>query len=73
MGLSQIIDADHYGSLENLLRINSVYVTTFKAIRSRKAGEVVLRLVTADNIEEDLVIWAIYEQVVLITNVNFEN
>ena len=41
-------------------------------VRSNKVGEVVLKTLRADNIEETLRFWVIYEQAVLMKNGNFE-
>lgn len=41
-------------------------------VRSNKVGEVVLKTLRADDIEEALRFWVIYEQAVLIKNGNFE-
>ena len=41
-------------------------------VRSNKVGEVVLKMLRADDIEEALRFWVIYEQAVLMKNGNFE-
>ena len=41
-------------------------------VRSNKVGEVVLKTFRADDIEEALRFWVIYEQAVLMKNGNFE-
>ena len=73
LGLGNIIDVNRYGSLQKVLRITA-YVKRFVGkVRSKKnGGEVVLRMLTADDIEEALRLWIIYDQAVLMKNGNFE-
>ena len=74
LGLSNFIDVTRYGSLQKLLRITTYVKRFVRNVRSKKiGGEVVLKMLTADDIEEALRLWIIYEQGVLMKNGNFEN
>ena len=73
LGLGNIIDVTRYGSLQNLLRITAYVKRFVRNVRSKKTGgEVVLKMLMADDIEEALRLWIIYEQAVLMKNSNFE-
>ena len=73
LGLGNIIDATQYGSLQKLLRITAYVKRFVRNVRSKKiGGEVVLKMLTADDIEEALRLWIIYGQAVLMKNGNFE-
>ena len=73
LGLGNIIDVTRYGSLQKLLRITAYVKRFVRNVRSKKiGGEVVLKMLTADDIEEALRLWIIYEQGVLMKNGNFE-
>ena len=71
--LGNIIDVNRYGSLQKLLRITAYVKRFVRNVRSKKiGGEVVLKMLMADDIEEALRLWIIYEQAVLMKNSNFE-
>ena len=70
--LGNVIDVNHYGSLQKLLRITAHVKRFVRDVRSNKVGEVVLKTLRADDIEEALRFWVIYEQAVLMKNGNFE-
>ena len=72
LGLGNVIDVNHYGSLQKLLRITAHVKRFVRDVRSNKVGEVVLKTLRADDIEEALRFWVIYEQAVLMKNGNFE-
>ena len=73
LGLGNIIYFSRYGSLQKLLRITAYVKQFVRNVRSKKIeGEVVLKMLTADDIEEALKLWIIYEQAVLMKNGNFE-
>ena len=72
LGLGNVIDVNHYGSLQKLLRITAHVRRFVRDVRSSKVGEVVLKTLRADDIEEALRFWVIYEQAVLMKNGNFE-
>ena len=73
LGLGNIIYVSRYGSLQKLLRITAYVKQFVRNVRSKKIeGEVVLKMLTADDIEEALKLWIIYEQAVLMKNGNFE-
>ena len=73
LGLGNIIVINQYGSFQKLLKFTA-YVQQFVGnVRSKKiGGEVVLKMLTADDIEEALRLWIIYEQAVLIKISSFE-
>ena len=71
--LGNVIDVNHYGSLQKLLRITAHVKRFVRDVRSKMVGEeVVLKTLRADDIEEALRFWVIYEQAVLMKNGNFE-
>ena len=66
LGLGNIIDINRYGSLQKLhhTNTNTAYTKRFaRNVKSKKiGGEVVLKMLMANNIEETLRLWTIYEQ-----------
>ena len=71
--LGNIIDVNHYGSLQQFLRVTAYVKRFVRNVRSEKIGkEVALKTLTADNIEEAWRLWIISEQAVLMKNGNFE-
>lgn len=72
LGLGNVIDVNHYGSLQKLLRITAHVKRFVRDVRSNKVGEVLLKTLWAEDIEEALRFWVIYEQAVLMKNGNFE-
>ena len=58
--------------MQKLLRITAHVKRFVRDVRSNKVGEVVLKTLRADDIEEALRFWVIYEQAVLMKNGNFE-
>ena len=65
LGLGNIIDVNLYSSLQRLLRITAYVKRFVRNVRSKKTGgEVVLKMLTANDNEEVLRLWIIYEQAV---------
>ena len=61
------IDVNRYGSFQKPLRIAAHVKRFVRSVRRRKiGGEVMLKMLTADGIEESLRLWIIYTQAVLI-------
>ena len=73
LDLGNIVDVNRYGSLQKLLKITAHVKRFVSNVKSKEiGGEVVLKMLTADDTEEDLRLWVTCEQAVLMKNSNFE-